>query len=178
MRDQTATALIIDRDRGRRVRITALLHGDGFAVVDCSQPGVGMTLLNRRQFDLAVVAEDDADSGLMLARRMRAAQPDLKVLLLIAGATPAPIAASDGVRILSGVADEGRVRSAMLELLVPTDDAATSRAAEFGIIEARLACLLNQRAGVERQRAAQRARDIAHQIDDVIAVRRHLQSTR
>jgi CheY-like chemotaxis protein len=178
MRDKTVTALIIDRARDRRVRTTALLRGAGFSVADCTQAAVGMALLSQRQFNLAIIADDNADGGLTLARRMRAIQPDLKVLLLIAGETPASIANADGIRVLGGTASDGRVRSAVLELLVGPDDVETVRCAEFGIIEAQLACLLNRRAAAERQRATQLARDIAHQIDDAIAVRRHLQLAR
>lgn len=177
MTTKRPSALVIDRDGDSRRRINALLRDAGFTVADCAHSRDGLIALTQRRFDLAVIAGElrDGSDGLAAARRLQNWQSGLKVVVLApAGASP-PARSDDDLRLIAQPLDERRLGSMVLELMAPGADIA---AAEFGVIEAQIACLLARKAAAERGGSRYLARDIALQIRDATAARHNLQHSR
>ena len=167
------SALVIDRDGDSRRRINVLLRDAGFVVADRAHSRDGLIALAQRRFDLAVVAGElrDGSDGLATARRMQDWQSGLKVVVLApAGASP-PARSDDDLRLIAQPLDERQLGAVVRELMAQEADVV---AAELGVIEAQLACLFNRQAAAERSGSPYLARDIAHQIGDAMAARRHL----
>lgn len=181
MATKRASALVIDRDGDTRQRVGALLRDAGFAVADCAHSRDGLAVLARRRFDLAVVAGElrDVSDGLATARRMQRCQDGIKIVVL-APAGSSHAASGDGdVRLIVQPVDERRLGATVRDLMMAdTDDAASSGAAEFGVIEAQLACLFSRQAAAERNGSVYLVRDIAAQIGDALAARENLRQSR
>lgn len=171
------SALVIDRDGDSRRRINALLHDAGFTVTDCAHSRDGLVALAQRRFDIAVIAGElrDGSDGLAAARRLQAWQNGLKVVVVAPAGTSPPAPGDGDIRLIIQPLDEHRLGAVVLDLLTPEADVV---AAEFGVIEAQLACLFARKAAAERSGSTYLARDIAHQIRDATAARQSLRQSR
>ncbi len=173
MTTKRPSALVIDRDGDSRRQIKSLLCDTGFAVADCAHSRDGLIALAQRRFDLAVVAGElrDGSDGLAAARRLQSRQNGLKVVVLTPAGAVSPARSNDDLRLIAQPLDERRLGAVILELMASDADVA---AAEAGVIEAQLACLLDRMAAAERSGSPYLERDIALQIRDATAARRTL----
>ncbi len=173
MATKRPSALVIDRDGDSRRRINALLRDAGFAVADCAHSRDGLVALAQQRFDVAIIAGElrDGSDGLAAARRLQAWQNGLKVVVLTPEGAAAPGRGDDDLRLIAQPLDERRLGAVILELMGSDADIA---AAEAGVIEAQLACLLNRMSAAERSGSPYLERDIALQIRDATAARRTL----
>jgi CheY-like chemotaxis protein len=180
MATKRPSALVIDRDGDSRQRIDALLRNAGFAVAGCAHSRDGLVALGQGRFDLAVIAGElrDGSDGLAAARRLRARQSGLKIVVLAPAGGATPAQGDDELRLMAQPVDERHLGTVVRELMTPDADGFAERDAELGVIEAQIACLFNRQAAAERIGSVYLARDVAHQIGDAMAARRHLQDVR
>lgn len=171
------SALVIDRDGDSRRRVNALLRDAGFDIADCAHSRDGLVALAQRRFDLAVIAGElrDGSDGVAVGRRMQSWQSGLKIVVLMPEGAAPSARCDDDMRLIAHPLDERRLGAAVLALMAPEADLV---AAEFGVIEAQLACLFARKVAAERSGSAYLARDIALQMRDATAARSSLRRSR
>ena len=178
MADSPPYALVIDSDSEARRLVAAALGEAGFVVAAFAQPRGALAALAARPSDLAVVAGHlpNGSDGFAAGRQLRHCQSSLKLLFTAtAGAPSAARNATDDPKdgfVVTQPFDRRRFLGSVFELVARGETGAgDSRAAELGLVEAELACLVNRVAAAKRQGTEDRAQDLVYRIRDAMAAR-------
>jgi DNA-binding NtrC family response regulator len=176
MPDQRPYALVIDREDASRAQLTAFLRESGFAVAGFRESRGALAALAAEPVNLAVIAGywPQGSDALAAARQIRHYQPQSRVLFTGAGDTLPGDPGANAACTVTRPLDQRRFLSAVLALMADGDDSAARRTAEFGLVEAQLACLYNRRTIAATSGAAS---DVAWQTRDALAARDALRRT-
>jgi DNA-binding response OmpR family regulator len=152
MFDTRPHALLVEPDDEIRARAAALLRESGFVVAAFGESPAALAALSVRPVDIAIVAGqcDEGEDALAVARQVRHCRPGTKVLFAgAARALPAAPGADSGHAVTRPF-DKRRFLSAVFELLARDGQPGVRHdEAEFGLMEARLACLRSRRPGAD-----------------------------
>jgi DNA-binding NtrC family response regulator len=172
------SVLILDRDGKRRARIAAVLREAGFNVTGFARRGEALAVLTTGRCDLAIIAgaRPDGSDLAVFARQAGLHHKGGKLLLLAPSDAAYARAASDHGDVARLPLDPQRL-TAIARKMVTAGEEASRGEAEFGLIEAQLACLFNRHALAEQSGAGDLARAIVQQIGHAVAARRALMRT-
>jgi|GEM_PF-2881465 len=165
------SVLVVEADRASNGRIATILREAGVRVTTTPDGGAALAALARRSFDLAIVTTSlvEALGGVELVKAARRRQPGLEILFMAEIATEA-----GAERPLDARRFLGRVRERLGCGRDPHPDPRHRRDAEFGIAEAKLACLHRRRKAARAAGAGGLEHDLAREIDETIAERQML----
>ena len=88
VRHEIKTILVVDDDHEFRSQQRAELEDKGYGVVEADSRHHARELLQRRNFDMAVVdlMMEEADAGFTLAREIKQSHPDMPVIIITGAA--------------------------------------------------------------------------------------------
>lgn len=169
-------AFVIDRDSEARKATLRLLGEAGFVVAGFAETRGALAAVAARPAALAVIAGylPDGGDGFAAARQARLYQRDLKVLFTAASGAAAVAPESLNGHVVTRPFDKRRFLGAVFELLARDDGDDHQRAAELGIVEAELSCLVSRRDAAKRGGAGRLADELTRRIGDATTAREAL----